>query len=500
MTKYNYFVILFKKINLFITNLLKKYLNKLNFSNLKKKKSNILSSYRVFLGLILLIIISLSYISFPNIYNKNEISRELKNQLLDRFGVNFIFSNKLNYKFFPRPHFIIEDSIILNNQKEISDVKKLKIYVSLNNLYSLENIKLKDILLEDANFYLDKQNYNFFFKLLDNEFLESNFKIKDSNIFYKNANKEVLFINKIVKMNYYYDANNLQNVVFSKNKIFNIPYSLELTENKNENKLFSKINLNILKLKIVNEFNYSEDIKKGYTNFIYRKNKNIAIYKFDGNSFLFDFFEKLKEPKFYYKSIVNLNPFYTNFTGKTDDINLSILFDSNAFLAQLLKTEILNNKNLSINFSINGSKIKHYKNFVNIFLNSKIQEGLIDIDNTKFSWNNHVNFNIFDSLIYINKNQLILDGKLLIKVLKPKQVYKYLLTPKNYRQEIKNIELNFDYNFDLKLMNINNVKIDNQSIQKVNDVVKNLNFKNDILQNKIYLKNILNSAIKAYAG
>ena len=98
------------------------------------------------------------------------------------------------------------------------------------------------------------------------------------------------------------------------------------------------------------------------------------------------------------------------------------------------------------------------------------------------------------------EQEIILDGKLLIEVLKPEQVYKYLLTPKNYRQEIKNIELNFDYNFDLKLMNINNVKIDNQSIQKVNDVVKNLNFKNDILQNKIYLKNILNSAIKAYAG
>ena len=123
MTKHNYFVILFKKINLFITNLLKKYLNKLNINNLKKKKSNIVSSYRVFLGLILLIITFLSYISFPNIYNKDEIARELKNQLFDKFGINFIFSNKLNYKFFPRPHFIIEDSIILNNQKEISDFK-----------------------------------------------------------------------------------------------------------------------------------------------------------------------------------------------------------------------------------------------------------------------------------------------------------------------------------------------------------------------------------------
>ena len=94
MTKHNYFVILFKKINLFITNLLKKYLNKLNINNLKKKKSNIVSSYRVFLGLILLIITFLSYISFPNIYNKDEIARELKNQLFDKFGINFIFSNK----------------------------------------------------------------------------------------------------------------------------------------------------------------------------------------------------------------------------------------------------------------------------------------------------------------------------------------------------------------------------------------------------------------------
>ena len=94
MSKNNNFVKSFKKIYLLINRLLEKYLNKLNPDNL----SNIFRSNKVFLGLVTIIILFLSYLSLPNIYNKSKIEIELKSQLLNRFGINFIFSKNIDYK------------------------------------------------------------------------------------------------------------------------------------------------------------------------------------------------------------------------------------------------------------------------------------------------------------------------------------------------------------------------------------------------------------------
>ena len=74
MNKHNYFVKFLKKINKFIDSLLERNLNKLNANNLKKTLIN----NKIFLTIILVIILFLSYLSIPNIYNQNEISAELK--------------------------------------------------------------------------------------------------------------------------------------------------------------------------------------------------------------------------------------------------------------------------------------------------------------------------------------------------------------------------------------------------------------------------------------
>jgi hypothetical protein len=76
MNKHNYFVKSLIKINQFINSLLKRNLNKLNAANLKK----ILINNKVFLTIVLLVILFFSYLSLPNIFNKNQISVELKKE------------------------------------------------------------------------------------------------------------------------------------------------------------------------------------------------------------------------------------------------------------------------------------------------------------------------------------------------------------------------------------------------------------------------------------
>ena len=496
MIKKNYFVKSLNKIYLSINNLLKKNLNKLNFNNfLKIARSN--NFFFIFVAVIILFAL---YLSIPNIYTKAEIHTELKKQLLEKFNLNFKFSQNLKYKFLPRPYFTNKDSIILNDQNEIVTIKNLKIYVSLKNLFSLKNIRVNNVILEDANINLNNQNYDFFLELLKADFKNNSFEIRDSNVFFKSEDDEVLFINKIINMKYLYDLKNLNNIVVSKNEIFNIPYELDLFDDRTEKKIFSKLSLNLLKLKIENELDYSRNIKNCSTYLTINQNKSNASYIINKNSLIFNLFDKVSTPKFLYKVNIDFNPFYSKLLGSTKEIDLFSLLNSNSLLAELLKSEILNNTNLNLNLDINANKFKKYQGFNDIFLNSKIKEGLIDIDNTKFDWKNYAKFKISDSLIYVKNNELILDGKLEILVKNSKEIYKNLLTPKNYRTEIEKIELNFNYNFDQKILKLNDIRVDNVINKNVGNILKNLIVRSDKLQNKIYFKNMINKAIKSYAG
>ena len=76
----------------------------------------------------------------------------------------------------------------------------------------------------------------------------------------------------------------------------------------------------------------------------------------------------------------------------------------------------------------------------------------------------------------------------------------FLQTPKNYRTKLKNINVNFIYNFDQKTAYLNNLIIDKNNNKNVNKVLKNFIFKENNLQNRVYIKNLLNRAIKSYAG
>ena len=424
----------------------------------------------------------------------------LNYKLQSKFDVNLKFTQNISYNIFPKPHFITNESIIYNDEGEISKIKKLKVFVSLDNLMSINKIKVKDLILENANFNLNKENFDFFLNLMSKSFKDGNLIIKNSNIFYRNLEDEVLFINKIIKMKYYYDEKEIKNIFYSDNEIFNIPFSIESFFNKNKNKIFSQIHFNFMKIKIDNELTLNHENIIGKSDLTFNKFKRIAEYQIQKNYFNFHIFDKKDEPNVTYKGKFNLKPFYSSLDGNLDEINLNYLFSSNAIIAELLKTQIFNNKNINFNLNILADNVYNNMNFRNIDLKFKIKDGLFDTDNTKFEWRNFAEFELLSSLIFVRNGELILDGKLKINVNNYKEIYKFLLTPKNYRNKINQIDLNFIYNFDKKIAELKDIKIDNKINQNVNKILNNIILKKDDLQNKIYFKKLLNEAIKSYAG
>ena len=165
-----------------------------------------------------------------------------------------------------------------------------------------------------------------------------------------------------------------------------------------------------------------------------------------------------------------------------------------------MKTEIFYNTNIDFKLNINAENVDGNSNFRNIIIKSKIQEGLIDVDNTTFEWRNFADFELLDSLIFVKDGELVLDGKLKININNYNEIYKFLLTPKNYRNVIKKIDLNFTYNFDQNIAELKDIKIDENINQNVNRILNNVILKKDDLQNKIYFKNLLNAALKNYSG
>ena len=200
------------------------------------------------------------------------------------------------------------------------------------------------------------------------------------------------------------------------NEIFNLPYSIKIFDDKIEKKIHSKINIESLRLKIDNQTSYAEKNYLGLSEINLINTKSLFEYQLKNDLFEFKFFDKLQNPEFSYLGKFNFKPFYSNIKGNTNKLNLSPLFSSNAIIKELLKTEIFNNKNIDFNLIVAGNNIKDFDDFQNVLLKSKIQEGLVDIDQSKITWKNNVDFEFVDSLIFVKEGKLVLDSNVEISI------------------------------------------------------------------------------------
>ena len=500
MSKHNFFAKFFKKTSIFINSLLKKKLNKLNFLFEKDKFLTFLSFKRGFMFLSALIVLTFSYLSIPNFYDTSNLINNIKNQLYKDLNIDFSLSEEFSYNLFPKPNLTFQEIKFLNQDKKFASVDEMKIYISFSNLFASNDIRIKNINLNKVNFDLNKKNYNFFIKLLNGNFSNFNLEIENSNIFYRNIENEVLFINKIDQLKYYYDLKDNKNTFVANNEIFNIPYTVELKNHKDEKKIFTKVNFDFLKLQVKNILSYKQIQKNGLIEFTYNKKKSEGTYQLNNNLFNFNYLNKSLGNDFKYEGIINFIPFFSKISGDIDIINLNKLFNPDAILVQLFKSELLNNKNLNINVIINAEQIIPFRDLNNLVFKIRIEDGLLDISETKFSWLDYVDFQIFDSLLYVRDNNLVLDSNISIDIHNSSEVYKFFQTPRNYRKKINKIKFNFVYNFDQEITNLNNIEIDNLVNPEVNKILDQFISKDTILQNRIYFKSLINEAIKSYAG
>ena len=495
MNKHNLLVKKVKRTFLSINSLIESYFNK--FKSFKKnfKKNEFIRNNRVFFGISAVVILTLSYFLVPTMYDKNMIKAEIKNQILKKYKIDISFNEKIRYGLLPKPHFVTKNLSILREKNEIGLVENFKIFIGRDSFFSFNQIDAKNLVFVNTDFNIKKDDLIFFEELLKTEPNENRIVLKKSNIFFKGEDDQLLFLNKINYSEFYYDSFNLENVLISKNEIFNIPYKFTVKNDKFNKELFVKFNSKKIRLDIENNTNYEDLTKKGLIEFLFVNKDSSLNYKIKEN--FMSFFSKDKKTL---DGFMDFKPFYLKANLNYDGISVKELFNRESIIVDLIKSEILNNQNLNVNLNLNVKDITNLNELNNLFLNINLDQGDIIFSKSKIMWKNDLQIILNDGLLNYDEDEISLIGKLTVKSININNFYKSFQIKKNKRKDIKKIELDFVYNFDKNKFIFDNIKIDKNSNAKIDKFIQRYNSSKKIFSKKITFKNFINNFFNNYSG
>mgnify|MGYP001185852939 CR=1 FL=1 len=491
MNKHNSFIKKIIKQILSINNLIESYFNRIR--NLKLR--NLISNNRVFFGFSAAVILTLSYFLLPTIHNKDVVRLKIQNHIDKKYDFKIKFNEKIRYGLLPKPHFTTKNLSIMRGKNEIGLSKNFKVFIGLNKLFFIEDIKIKDLVFKGADFKMTKEDLSFFFGLLKTEPNANNIIFKNNNIFFKGKDDKILFLNKVYNGKFSYDSYNLENNLVSRNEIFNIPYKLVIKNNKYNQDFLTVLSSKKIRLDIENYINYESQIKDGSIEISF-VNKNTTIeYKLKKNSLVFN--TKNMETL---KGFMDFKPFYFSANFNHDGLSTKNLFNTDSIFVNLIKSNIFNNKNINANIDVNIKKITNINELNNLFLKINLEEGLISLEDSSINWKDDLKIVLTESFLSNDSEGINLIGKINLDFNNLDALYKSFQIQKKNRKKIKKIEIDLIYNFDQNKIRFDNPRVDGEPNSKLENYIKKFNSKENTNFNKITFKNFINKFFKAYAG
>ena len=497
MQKHNLLAKKIKRQILSINDSIENYFNQIKLLTIKIKKSKFDKDNKVILGSAILVLFILSYFLIPTIYDKDLISEKIKNQISNRYDIEIKFNDKIYYSLLPKPSFISKNISIIQNKRIIGNVKNFKVYISLKDLFSFKKFDTKDIVFEKTDFDLKKKDLIFFKKLLDIQPSKNKIIIKNSKIFFRDKNDEILFINKIYDSKLYYDAKNLKNVFSVKNEVFNIPYKITFQNDKFRKLFTSEFSSKKIRLNLENEIDYKNFEKKiGIFDILFINKTTSLNYEINENNLVF----YSEDNKDNFKGFFDFKPFYLSMNVVYDGLSLKNLFNESSILIDLIKTELLNNENLNAKIALDIKNIINIDELKDLSLVVTLEDGNINVSDSSIMWKDDLKINLSESFINFDLNGISLIGRMILEFKNLENFYRSFQIKKDDRKTVKKIDLDFNYNLDNKKISFDNVKIDNSSNLEIQKFIENFNSKKNIIINKVTFKNFVNNFFSVYAG
>ena len=197
-----------------------------------------------------------------------------------------------------------------------------------------------------------------------------------------------------------------------------------------------------------------------------------------------------------FKGKIDFKPFYVSSDLELHQIDIIKLFKNDSILLNLLNAEILNNQSLNAVINTNFEKIRNINHLNNITLKIHFEEGNIVIKDSSLVWKNSIIINLDDVQLISEDNKIMFAGAFTFDFKDINDFYRQYQIKKIYRKKISSINLNFILDLTENEIQLDNLKIDDTSIQIANDYLNNFNSKKLNIFNKVIFKN----SIKEFFG
>ena len=482
----NYIINRFSQIKV-----IKKKFIKIN--HLRSKFNQISNFNKSLILFISTLFLYLFYVSTPTLYDYQRLQNQLTTHLLNEYNLNVNISDKIKYKILPFPHFEVEESTIYNDiqsdENKLGEIKNIKIFASITNIYNQDKLKLKDIEIKESKFYLNKENQRFISNYFKNKNTDKKIFIKKSKFFLMDKD-EIISIFPIKDLNFEYNKKKFINEATLNGKAFNSYFNLDITkhflenEQLNFNLKFPQINLSI-ESKILSQKNKKENYKVfnkinfigSEINSVFEVDKNFLIYK--------SIKSKVLNNEIDFSGIIELYPFYLKSKITLDQINLNKLLSNNDSIFRQLGKKNLIHKNFNSKILLDIKKFSNDDIFDSANFSIEVKNRKIKFDESVFISKKLGSLKILRGDLYNNNNKIYLNSKIRIDVQNQKKFYNVLQIPKIYRAKIETINFDFLTNLTLGTTEIVNFKINNvvskKLTQKINNVINDNNI--DIYKN-----------------
>ena len=483
---------------------------KISFNQFKKKNiENYLSEkFRLNYALFILSIVFflyLLYLSIPGMVMSENIQKELEEKLKKEYNLDFALTPDINYSILPKPHYIIKDVVLFTEktgyQKEFSQIKRLKVFIDQNNFFKMNNV-IKKIEIKDANFFIEKSDFNFIDNFLNNGFSKNSIEIFKSKIFYKSNEGQIVSFFSLENILIFYDELKKENSLISKGKIFNIPFIFDWKYDENSKEIITKIKLNPLKLSFLNKSKKNDENKNLKINF--KRSKLNTNYFFKNNSIILKSNNSfLGTNKFEYNGKINLDPFDFQIESEIQRLDLKKIFPNRNILNEIFSKEFLLNENLNGRFTIKSNSLNNGNFFNEILINSNYAGEKIELSNSKLLNKKIGSLNLDYGNIYLEENDILFKGKFSFEIFNKDRFYRKFLVSKKKQKNIERVYFGLTYNlsnFDAKIffISLNNDKpAENDSLD---NLIYGFNNNSITINNWISLRSFVSKILSSYSG
>tara|TARA_B100001057_G_scaffold425849_1_gene449567 strand:+ start:21 stop:1586 length:1566 start_codon:yes stop_codon:yes gene_type:complete len=483
---------------------------KFNFNQFRKKniESYFTEKFQLNYALFILSIVFflyLLYLSIPGIVMNENIQKELEKKLKKEYNLDFVLTPDINYSILPKPHYLVNDVVIFNEkmgyQKDFGQIKKLKIFIYQNNFFKLNNI-IKKIEIKNANFFIEKSDFNFINTFLENGFSKNSIKISKSKIFYKSNEGQIVSFFSLDNVSIFYDELNKENSLISKGKIFNIPFSLNWKHDEKLNEKITKVRFKPLKLSFFNKSKTNEKISNLKINF--KRSKLITNYFLEGDKINIESNNSfLGTEKFIYKGKVNLDPFDFKVESNIQKLDIKKILPNKNILDEIFSKEFLLNENFNGRFEIRSNNLSNGNFFNEILINSNFVGEKIELTNSHLTNKKIGSLNLDYGNIFLEGKDIIFKGKFSFKIFDKERFYRKFLVSKKNQKNTKKVNFGLIYNltkFDAKIFFISLDEDKPEMNDNLDDLIYSFNNNSITINNWISLRSFVNKILSSYSG